>query len=165
VRQLWNQFGARGGALLSEGDFERPPRQPPFGWTFLDSDGAVATIERLENGRGKGLFAQFPAGRRSPLADVLVVLPPGRYRMSGLGKIDQLPSGTLFQWSLTCADSKQILYQFAFTASGGWSKFGGEFETPANGCEAQSVQLLGNGGQGYMPASAWFDDIKLERVS
>jgi hypothetical protein len=165
VRSLWGQFGPRDGALLTDGDFEKPPREPPFGWTFLDSDGAVAAIERLENGRGRGLFTQFPSGRKSGLAEALVVLPPGRYRMSGRGKVDQLPSGALFQWSVACSDNSQVLFQFAFTSTGDWRKFEGEFETPAAGCEAQSVRLLGNGGQGYITASAWFDDIKLERVS
>jgi hypothetical protein len=162
VRELWDLFGQGGSAKLYDGDFEHPPRQPPFGWKFEDRDGALGSIERQDGG-GHVLFAQFLVGHNTDLAEMLLVLPPGHYRLSGRARVDENPGG-VFRLSLTCVNSQQPVVTHDESAIGGWRSFQAEFDLP-QGCEAQHLRLAGLGGEGYNPARAAFDDLKLDKVS
>ena len=161
ARQIWTQFGRAGGPRLFNGDFEQPPRDPPFGWSFLDHDGAVASVETLEGG-GHGLFAQFPVGHSVRLAELLLMLEPGRYRLSGRFKIDQLPSEGVFRWTVDCPGTQAPMVILSLNQVSGWRRLQADFEVPAQGCDGQWLRLLGTGGEGYQPASAWFDDLRVE---
>jgi hypothetical protein len=162
ARAWWSRFRRPNDPMLFDGDFEQPVREPPFGWRLQDLDGAVASVEPLD-GR-HALFAQFPVGRRADLADLLVLLEPGRYRLSGRFKVDQLPSGAVFRWTLSCAESESPLMTWETGQTSGWRPMDSRFEVPAEGCAAQWLRLVGDRGEGYLPASSWFDDLKLERT-
>lgn len=161
ARDVWTRLGPPGGALLFNGDFEQPAREPPFGWKFENRDGSVASVEPLDGG-GRGLFAQFPVGRIAPLGEMLVMLKPGHYRFSGRAKADQLPAGGLFRWSITCPNIPAPLTTSELTAITGWRKFSADFDIPQANCEAQWLRLGGTGGGGYQPAMAWFDDLRID---
>jgi hypothetical protein len=163
VRELWGRYGSKN-ELLYDGDFDHPLRAPPFGWKFEDRDGALGSIEGLEGGSNRGLYAQFMVGRSSPLAQVLLVLPPGKYRFSGRARVDELPSGGVFRWMLSCVEAPSPAVTSEQTARTGWRKFAVDFEIP-QGCEAQWLRLGGTGGEGYRTASAWFDDLRLDPVA
>jgi hypothetical protein len=164
VRTVWNRFGGGGAGLLFDGDFERANRAPPFGWRFFEQDSATAAVEAVDGGANHALYAQFPVGRSSALAEQLVMLEPGRYRLSGRAKVDTLPSEALFRWTLSCSNQTTPLVGVQQAAAGGWVRFETVFETPATGCDAQWLRLSGTGGVGYAPATAWYDDLRLERV-
>jgi hypothetical protein len=164
VRAVWAGYGGDGASLLSNGDFERANRGPPFGWRMAEEDSTVTAIERIDGGANHGLFVQFPAGRLSPLTERLLILGPGRYRLSGRAKVEKLPADALFRWTVSCSGVDQPLALVQNTVSGGWAKFETTFEMPATGCDAQWLRLAGTGGVGYEPASAWYDDLRLERL-
>jgi hypothetical protein len=163
VRTIWSRFGGGGAELLFNGDFERPNRAPPFGWRLFEQESAIAVIEAEEGGPNHALYAEFPVGRSSPLAEQLLILSPGRYRLSGRAKVDRLPAEALFRWTLSCSTETAPAAMVEQTTAGGWVKFEMLFEAPP-GCEAQWLRLSGTGGAGYAPASAWFDDLRLDRV-
>ncbi|HET9160627.1 MAG TPA: hypothetical protein VFN88_08445 [Caulobacteraceae bacterium] len=161
--RAWSgRFRASNEPLLFDGDFEQTAREPPFGWRFEEKDGAVASIEPLDGGHS--LFAQFPVGRSAPLAEMLMLLQPGHYRLSGRFKVDQLPAGAVFRWTASCAESGATLLSWDANQTSGWRRLDAQFDIPADGCAAQWLRLAGNGGEGYLPASSWYDDLRLERA-
>ena len=164
VRTVWNRFGGGGAGLLFDGDFERANRAAPFGWRLFEQESVIAIIEAVDGGANHALYAEFPVGRSSPLAEQLMILSPGRYRLSGRAKVDRLPAEALFRWTLSCSAQTAPLATVEQATASGWVKFEAVFETPAAGCEAQWLRLSGTGGVGYAPASAWYDDLRLERV-
>ena len=165
VREVWEAFGGGKLAAPYNGSFELTAREPPFGWRLSNNDGAIGAIDRLDGGANHGLYAEFPSGRAATLAEQLMVLAPGHYRFSGRVKADRLPAGALYRWIATCFDADQPLVQVQTDTVKGWQSFAAEFDVPAQGCDAQWLRLGGTGGEGYEPASAWYDDLKLERLS
>lgn len=164
ARAMVVRFDHSKDALMLNDDFERPTRQPPFGWRLFSADAAVSSVESLDSG-GHALFAQFPVGRSAPLAEMLLMLEPGQYRLSGRFKIDRLPAGGLFRWRLSCPSDDTAMMTIDVTGGTGWRPLQGDFVVPAQGCMAQWLRLSGTGGEGYQPASAWFDDLRVQRVS
>jgi hypothetical protein len=163
ARDVWKLLDQKDAALLYDGDFEQPPREPPFGWQFVDSDGSVGSVETLPAG-GHGLFAEFPLGRATQLAQQLLVLDPGRYRFTGRIKIEKPPAGGIFRWTITCAGARAPLLSSDFGQQMDWRRFQVDFEAPPSDCPVQWLQLSATGGEGYSPASAMFDDLKIERL-
>jgi hypothetical protein len=163
VRDIWSRYGGKSD-LLYDGDFDHPLRAAPFGWKFEDRDGALGSVEAMDGGANHGLYAQFLVGRSSQLAQVLLVLPPGRYRFSGKARVDELPSGGFFRWVLNCVQSPAPAFTVDQTARTGWRKFAVDFDVP-QGCGAQWLRLGGTGGEGYRTASGWFDDLRLDPVT
>lgn len=162
VRALWSRFGDRSKGLLYNGDFDQPPTSPPFGWRLVDDNGTVSAIERVDGSANRALFAEFPVGRNSPLAERLLVLAPGRYRLSGKIKVDRLPSTAYFRLAVSCSSGAEPLATIDQTAVTGWKTFEADFDVPTEDCDAQWLRLGGSGGEGYDPASAWFDDLRLD---
>ena len=164
ARAILVRFSRSGGGLLLNDNFEQPPRQPPFGWRFVSEDAAVSSVESLDAG-GHALFAQFPVGRKAPLAEILMMLEPGQYRLTGRARVEHLPSGGIFRWRLSCpSEDSDPLLNLDLSVQSGWKPLQGDFVVPAQGCGAQWLRLSGTGGEGYQPASAWFDDLRVQRL-
>jgi hypothetical protein len=128
------------------------------------ADGAVAAIEGVD-GANHALYAQFPVGRNAVLAETLTILQPGRYRLSGRAKVEQLPSDSAFQWTVSCAQTPVPIATAAQKqAGGGWTDFTVDFAIPPEGCDAQWLRLSGVGGEGYIPANAWYDALTVQAL-
>jgi hypothetical protein len=136
ARTIWasmSRAGAAGQSPLFDPDFSRPEPPPPFNWSLTSS--TVGLAERRPGGR---LHAIFYGQEDGVLAQQLLVLQPGRYRLS----MQLLPGSTKAQalnWTLTCVGAQVPFASVPLNAAvvHGWS-----FEVPAN-CPAQSIQLSG----------------------
>jgi hypothetical protein len=75
------------------------------------------------------------------------------------------PTGALYRWSVSCSGSETSLGKLQLNGGRGWRTFAGDFEVPASGCPAQWLRLMGDGGEGYLPANALFDDLTIKPLA
>ena len=136
ARDIWArvaQVRLAPGALIYDPEFRDAGTPPPFNWTLASS--SVGLAERLEAG---GLHAMFYGQQDGVLAGQMLVLPPGRYRLSA-----QLASAAgaseALKWNLVCdktgASIASIPLRQAVSA-------GGVFEV-APSCPGQRLELFG----------------------
>lgn len=159
--QLW-AVSVGGSPLLADGDFDQPLKPAPFGWQLHQGDGFTASVEQGGGGKGRALFTEFAVGHASQLGEQLLVLAPGTYRLAGRSMVEKLPESGVFRWSIRC--DTRPLGEVRDETQHDWRGFALEFTVPAD-CTAQTLAIDGFGGVGYQPANAWFDDLRIEKLS
>ena len=103
-----------------------------------------------------------------PAIRQLMALPPGRYELSGRGRVDSLNSVRGVQWTLRCAaadEAPPLAASERFLGSSEWRPFTVELAIPRD-CPGQVLQLEPVGmheGTTFLSGTAWFDDLRLAR--
>jgi tetratricopeptide (TPR) repeat protein len=160
-RQIGNVFN---------GSFEHEPSQAGFDWRFEGVAGAHASIEQTTQAAGNLALRVAFSDDRVPFKHVrqLLALPPGRFRLSGRARLENLRTQRGLVWNVTCFGTKTALGQSeALSGSRDWSLFTVEFEVPAHGCGGQWLTLM---VPARIPAEqriggvAWFDDLKVKAL-
>ena len=121
-------------ALIFDPGFADERTPPPFNWDLTSS-----TIGLAERQSGGQLHVIFYGQEDGPLARQLLLLQPGRYRLS-MQVAGEAAQAKSLVWSVTCANSNATLARMpldATAAARGWP-----IEVPAN-CPAQKLELLG----------------------
>ena len=140
-----------------------------FNWT-IDSDGA-AVVSLAAGAGGVGLRAvPTDINDNTPLVSELLVLPPGRYRLSGLAHVRGAvsPRSTGFGWSVRCADNGQVIGQTGPISAGDrWTGFETTFTAPGGGCPGQWLDLkrLTSLNEDGAQAPAQFDRLSVSAVA
>ncbi len=155
---------------IYNGGFELAPGGG-FDWRLRRVAGA-----RIDRAAGSGVGGDYAlriafADRRVPFAHVeqWLALAPGRYRLSGRARADDLRSGRGLVWGVRCAGSGAWIGEGpALSGQRDWHDFAFEFEVPAAGCAGQRLLLR-------LPARivaeqrigglAWYDDLRIVRQS
>lgn len=136
---VWTRLaGVRNGAagLLFNPAFRRSDAPPPFNWAFLSAPTGVA---EPENGSLRILFY----GRdNTTLASQILLLPPGHYRLIVPVTVTSGSTGAL-AWSVICLKSKAPLLRLPLSGNATTQTFAGDFEIPAQDCDAQRIELDG----------------------
>ena len=133
---IWARHGGgRPDTGLFNAAFEELPALPPFNWAFPDSGEGVAE----PSGRG-GLEILYYGRKKAVLANQLLLLRPGRYR---LGMVVEDASGEdgAIRWILRCAKEKTQLADLPLRQGSNAV----DFQVPAS-CEAQWLELRGYAG-------------------
>lgn len=157
ARQIWaGATGARGSeaALLFDPDFTRPDAPEPFNWSLTSSPTGLA-----ERQQGSGLHVIFYGQQDGVLASQLLVLPPGRYRLSTqVTSVAAAADG--LRWSLSCAQGGKELASRALPSTIGrpWT-----FEVPPS-CRAQQLQLVGSAADVPQQADVTIRAVRLARA-
>ncbi len=167
--------------LLVDGRFEASEAILPFGWDLGVGAGysvaALADAGPTEEVGGEdrptgALRIGHNGQSRDVLARQVTVLPPGRYELSGLSRWEFGRSQMNFSWQVQCLGSaepaRQVVFQ-APSASDGpesetWSPFSAEFQVPAEGCAAQSIQLVGQNPGRRTDLVIWFSRVEIVAV-
>jgi hypothetical protein len=136
ARAAWARMPGSSAApaeLLHDADFHDSTSPPPFNWQLTSS--TVGLAERQKGGR---LHVLFYGSEDGTLASQLLLLPPGRYRMSMRLLGDPARAHSL-TWSLWCDKAPTPLASVTLdtTAARGW-----KFEVPGD-CAAQWLKLSG----------------------
>jgi len=136
ARAAWSRLAGRAdrpGELLHDSDFRDTVSPPPFNWQLTSS-----TVGLAERQRGGRLHILFYGDEDGTLANQLLLLPPGSYRLSMRLAGDPARAHAL-TWSLWCDKAPQPLASVTLdvAAAGGW-----QFAVPA-GCTAQWLKLSG----------------------
>ena len=156
---LWRTFtgiGGQGSAKgLYDGDFAGLPGFAPFNWRLMaGSDGAAE--------RANGALQVVYYGRTAMmLAEQLLVLAPGRYRLSFEAEGDASGEGSRLVWSLACVGSQGTLLELPLTNVGTTpSSFAAEADVPA-GCRGQWLRLRGLAAEFPTEQSATIRKLRL----
>lgn len=154
-----------GNGLLRNGEFEAEDVLPPFDWTLADDpDLAAVRQQRDDRSGGQALFFYSNEGRTGTVAQQLLVLAPGRYRLSAqVGEVSSEPEARP-KLTMTCArPGGQTLFEADFVLFGkASSRIGVDFSVPS-GCAAQTIAVV-SGSSLDQKAEAWIDSIALNRV-
>lgn len=157
---------------LYDGDFRYRPSNLPFDWELDPIEGASSTIGAVPGANGqRGLTVEF-AESRVPYRNAakLMVLPPGRYSLTGRVRAVDLASPRGMTWRVTCLD--QAATQLGETprvmgTTDGWQPFELTFRVPESGCEAQWLRLelaYRTSGEQEVMGSVSYTDFKLSKI-
>lgn len=153
--------------VLYNGGFELPASGAAFDWTLRATPGVAVSVDVDAPPRGKVLHLRFGGGR---VADIAVaqtlLLPAGRFRLSGETRLDDLRSARGLEWRVQCAAEPPRLLAAGPVLDGSrdWSAFELAFDVPASGCPAQRLQLSTRArvaAERDVDGSAWFDDLAI----
>lgn len=137
ARRIWSDVsGARvaANALIFDPDFKDAAAPPPFNWALTSSSLGLA-----ERQAGRGLHVIYYGQLDGALASQLLVLPPGRYRLTT--KAPGLPTGAAnLRWAVVCARGNAAIGSAPLDRA---VREGFSFSVPAS-CPAQRLELVGS---------------------
>ena len=142
---------------IFDGDFRYPPGGSGFDWRIGYVPGVEIAVVPRATATGNALQVRF-LDQRAPLwgqVAQLLVLAPGRYRVSGQARLHDLRNDRGLQWMLSCADNGRLLGASArLRGNMPWRGFAFDVQVPAQGCGAQwlSLRLAWR-----IPAEQWAD--------
>lgn len=131
--------------FVFNGNFERPVSGLPFDWMIGGVRGATTTIvDTGDKDHGHALRVVF-GNTRVPYRQVskLLVLPPGKFELSGEVSADHLVNERGMMWRIFCADDAKVTLATTGPVAGtsSWHGFHTRFEVPPTGCKAQWLRL------------------------
>ncbi len=134
--------GGRAGGVYDR-DFAGLPGPPPFNWQL--ETGSDGFAERTAN----ALHVEYYGRRDVGLASQLLLLAPGRYRLSftAEGEAEGGEGGRL-AWTINCHPGARRLTAIVLTGvdfSG--KRISGDFVVPDSGCPGQWLRLVGNSAE------------------
>jgi len=139
AHSAWLRFThtpARQDQLINE-DFESGSL-PPFGWTLASGPAGVA-----EPDEGKRLHILYYGREDLVLASQLMILEPGRYRMSMQVSGASSAAKTL-AWTIRCLPSSSEIATMGLASPGKGGLLTVSFPVPPSTCKAQQLELAGN---------------------
>jgi hypothetical protein len=159
---LWKDFtGYResaDGKGVYDAAFTGLPGPPPFNWDLTASGAGVA-----EHSRNHGLQVEYYGRDNGNLASQLLMLRPGRYRLSFTASGDAAGEGSRLIWTVTCNPGDASLLQVPLTGVTSASKrFAGIFTVPESGCPAQWLRLTGATGDVVTDQSATISGLSVD---
>ncbi|MCP4382290.1 MAG: hypothetical protein GY798_12900 [Hyphomicrobiales bacterium] len=159
-----------GVAYAHNGAFEKPLTGLPFDWLISQVRGA--TTEVISRGPDDRALQVVFADTRVRYRHVrkMLVLPPGRYKLSGLERAERLENERGMVWEIVCADNASEVLGQSKPLSGSvpWTAFDFGFEVPQSGCAAQWLQLrlpARTRLETQIGGAVFYDDIKIERMT
>lgn len=125
-------------------DFTEPLDGMPFNWVLASSAGSDIQIVKPEGFKRPVLQIQFSGARIKPIeVGQLMLLAPGRYRLSGKVTTEDLRTQRGLWWKVSCAaqPAKELAHTDLVSGNIPWQDFAATFEVPTEGCAAQRLQL------------------------
>jgi hypothetical protein len=156
ARTIWasvSRLPAGGHGLIYDPQFEREDAPPPFNWALTSS--TVGLAERL---RGGGLHVIAYGHESGVLAEQLLLLPAGEYRLETRLAAAAERAAAL-EWTISCEGSRSPLASIALDAA---AKQAWAFAIPS-GCAAQRLALVGRAGDFPRQAELTIQRVTLSR--
>lgn len=161
---------------LINGDFESDIGSSPFDWKLTHDFDFSAVIDANANvsnpnlSRNAGSRARLQidavAGRGGEVASQLLLLSPGRYRLSmNLGGDLQSNAGAAY-WTVTCASGPKavVLTVDASVTNQSGQNPESEFEIGTVNCAAQKLALAIRASSDTRDSSGWVDNVTVTKV-
>jgi hypothetical protein len=131
-------------ALLFDGTFRQGRSVPPFGWVYAGTESGRA--ERSLEGGQSYLDVSYFGGSDVVLAEQVLTLEPGRYRLRTRAKSDGGdPTSGAILWNLTCIGGADLLRLPLAGLRESYRDLQAAFQVPGN-CPAQRLRLIGAAG-------------------
>jgi hypothetical protein len=161
--------------FVFNGSFEFVPTDHGFDWILQPRPereaGHAAQAFQVPGASGKRALRIAYNGRRQSGVPVrqFLVLDPGRYELTGMGRPEGIKAARGIHWTLRCVESGKpqaaIASSERFLGSSEWRRFAMELLI-ADDCPGQVLQLEPVGEEGalaFVSGSAWFDDLRVRR--
>jgi hypothetical protein len=159
--KLWQQFGrvpaAEAGKGVYDPELKGLPGSAPFNWRLVAGAEGVA-----EKASGGGLQVGYYGRVDTELAEQLLLLKPGRYRLEFQAEGDAKGENSKIVWTLSCQGSKATLVQLPLTGiTYAPRKLAAGFTVPASGCSAQWLRLAGAAAEFPAEQSATIRNLRI----
>lgn len=156
---LWRSFAGIGstdsGSAPYDGTFRGLPGSAPFNWQLTSSPAGVA-----ERTQAQSLDVEYYGRERAPLASQLLMLRPGRYRLTLRVEGDATGEGSRLAWLVSCGNTQ--LLEAPLRGVGSAPKaIAARFAVPASGCPAQWLRLTGIPAEFPTRQSATIRDLRI----
>jgi hypothetical protein len=156
--------------LLRDGGFDGVGRGPLLGWAIGPRlPGADVLMAAADESGNRTLYLAFH-DRRVPFRQVsqVLLLPPGRYQLSGRARLQELRTANGLGWNLSCVGSSALLGKSErMLGNRDWREFKFSFDVPQADCGAQLLQLVLDAriaAEQHIVGKAWFDDFSIEAL-
>lgn len=147
--------------LLYDGGFERMGASSPFVWTIKPGAGITAIVETAPDRSTKALHIEYSGGGSSRrVAEQLLVLPPGRYQLTGEARHQSGLEHDRLTWTMRCEGGAELGRVRHNSAPGQWSPFALSFDVSPD-CAAQRLILQTFAGDTLAPISVWYDNLAI----
>jgi hypothetical protein len=160
--ELWRSFAGIGGADSSsapyDGSFRGLPGPAPFNWQLNSSGAGVA-----ERTPAHSLDVEYYGRERADLASQLVMLVPGRYRLTFRAQGDASGQGSRLAWIVACSGpaTAELLEAPLQRVNSSPKMMAAAFTVPASGCPAQWLRLTGIPDEFPTGQSATIADVRI----
>lgn len=151
-----SRLPASAGRGLFNPQFAEGKEPPPFNWSFASGSEGVAEPS------GNGLHILYYGRGDLVLANQLMVLPPGRYRLS-MNVVGQTGNASNIVWFVACLPSKREVMVLPIGEGQGRRSVTGEFQVSGVGCDAQRLELKGLSEEFAKTADFQITDLRLAR--
>lgn len=143
ARALWARFvGEDPASLIYDLDFRGLKGPPPFNWSLAGNDVGVA-----ERARGGGLDIEYFGRRSAPLAEQLLLLPPGPYRLEFRAEGDADAQGSRLVARISCRGRTATLGEILIRGLTYTPRTASLDFTVPSGCDAQELGFYGQAGE------------------
>lgn len=144
-----------------DGEFDGRPATAPFGWKLGGSAGGGSAMEAAPGG-GRALMINSDGYTPAVFAQQLMVLPPGRYQLTGTVQAPANAAAGELAWSVSCLPAKNELMQAPARPTDGWRRFSAPFTVPLTGCKAQMLALKSQPGERRTTMAVWYDKLAVQ---
>lgn len=133
--------GVRPGTLLRNGSFEHPISNRLFDWQVGDAGGITAAVDA--NDSDTALHFSVTEGDRGLIVKQMLALPPGRYRLHGMGSTTLRGADVLPNLTVQCVGAavEQKQGSVALPTAATLTPIAVDFIVPASGCTGQTLTL------------------------
>lgn len=163
--ELYRINGGMRGATVRNGDFEQADVLPPIDWQYVEEPDLTGQRQGRPDGKGTAMFLVARAGRGGSVAEQLLRLSPGQYRIGMT--IGDMPGGNAAERTrvmLRCEGSdRQPISSITLPAAPvGGRRFEATFVLPAGSCQVQRLSIVAAGALVQVEDTApWIDDIAI----
>lgn len=143
AREVWSTLAGveRTPSGIYDPDFTGLPGPSPFNWRVDASPAGFA-----EPAPGGGLYAEFYGRDNAVLAQQLLTLSPGGYRISFRGEGNADGQGGRLSWVVACQSNNRAIATVPIVDLSASKTFSATFAVP-DGCPAQWLRLSGRFGE------------------
>jgi tetratricopeptide (TPR) repeat protein len=148
-------------ALLFDGDFSGVRALPPFGWVLAETEQGRAEMAR--DGRPH-LQVDYFGGSNEVLAEQILALSPGSYRLEFAARSEEGVSGANISWVVACYPSGTDLNRAGVSSlTQNFQRGTMRFTVPAGQCNGQVLRLVGEPGDVSVPVAFQIASTRIVR--
>lgn len=149
-------------ATLFDGSFRGLTAPAPFSWALQDVD--VGRAEIVSDEGQSHLDITYFGGRNIVLAEQIIALEPGTYRLRTFAKSAEGVKDASLSWRMTCLPERQELAVLGLDhLTERYSPVSNTFTVPAKGCPGQRLALVAEAGDVSGVSNVQVSRLEIER--
>lgn len=152
---------------VANGSFDDPSSPEPFQWRIAQGAGIVAEVlEDDVRSADPALRVSFDGYTEEMIAEQLMFLSPGRYRLAFEARAESGDPARHLAWTIVCApgDARILSAPSAPADASVWTAGSVEFVVPRN-CGGQWLRLLTVPDQRRAATVGWYDRLSISKIA